>query len=257
MRIEDIDFVGKTLTLPDQKNKERFEKIIIPDALLERLKKHIINYKAQIIINGTGNKKQLVYDELRGNYYIFWKMRDSKGGKTERHLDTCTIRTHLIRIRKAAGLDMKYGMTKDGHSLSILSYHTLRHYFLQKICDQRGVFAAQITGRHKNLRSTERYLTTSLVAKRNIVNEVFNVKPEQQNNEIKELKDEISELKALIRQSVILSNGNPENIKNGNKIAVEEAERRMQNMALYESRQMRKGGPAQQEAPAVVGSLER
>ena len=70
-------------------------------------------------------------------------------------------------------------------------------------------------------------------------------------------RDEISELKALIKQSVILSNGNPENIKNGNKIAVEEAERRMQNMALYESRQMRKGGPAQQEAPVVVGSLER
>ena len=70
-------------------------------------------------------------------------------------------------------------------------------------------------------------------------------------------RDEISELKALIKQSVILSNGNPENIKNGNKIAVEEAERRMQNMALYESRQMRKGGFIQEEAQAVVGSLER
>ena len=43
----------------------------------------------------------------------------------------------------------------------------------------------------------------------------------------------------------------------GNKIAVEEADRRMQKMGLYESRQIRKGGPAQQEAPAVVGSLER
>ena len=152
---------------------------------------------------------------------------------------------------------MKYGMTKDGHALAVLSYHTMRHYYLQKICDRRGVFAAQITGRHKNLRSTERYLTTSLVAKRDIVNEVFNTVPEQEGAQMKALTDEISELKALIKQSIIISNGSPDNVKNTSRIAVDEAEKRLQNMALYESRQMRKGGPATDENKPVVSAFER
>jgi len=58
-------------------------------------------------------------------------------------------------------------------------------------------------------------------------------------------------------QSIIISNGSPDNVKNTSKIAVEEAEKRMQNMALYESRQMRKGGPVQQESAVVVSSMER
>jgi hypothetical protein len=42
LRIEDIDFVEKNITLPEQKNKERYEKIVIPDIMLDRLKDHII-----------------------------------------------------------------------------------------------------------------------------------------------------------------------------------------------------------------------
>lgn len=72
IRVEDIDFVGKTLTLPEQKNKERYEKIVIPDALLDRLKKHIVHYKEQIICNGSGQKHICNHHDLRGDYYIFW-----------------------------------------------------------------------------------------------------------------------------------------------------------------------------------------
>ncbi|MCF7798883.1 tyrosine-type recombinase/integrase [Candidatus Woesearchaeota archaeon] len=251
VRIEDIDFLAKTLTLPEQKNKVRFEKIIIPDFMLERLKEHIIKYKAQIIINSEYGS--LIHDpriiskakkqEIKGEYYLFWRMKQKiRGCKryNEKHMDTSTIRTHLIKTRKTAGLDMKYGMTNTGHALSILSYHTLRHYYLQKICDQRGVFAAQISGRHKNLRSTERYLTTSLTAKQSIVNEVFNVKEETATYEISQLKDEIAELKTLIKESMIISNGNPRNIKNQNRIAIEESENYMQNRALYQARKIRR-----------------
>lgn len=255
IRIEDIDFVGKTLTLPDQKNKVRYEKIVIPDILLDRLKKHIITYKEQIIMNGSGSKYFCKHEELRGNYYIFWKMRKSRNGKKEMHLDPSTIRAHLIKTRKVAGLDMKYAISKTGRALSILSYHTLRHYYLQKICDQRGVFAAQISGRHKNLRSTERYLTTSMVAKRDIVDEVFNIQPEEKD-QINALKNEINELKDIIRQSIILSNGNPQNVKNKSRIAIEEAEKAMQNRALYQSRQMRKGKPETKDHDVMVSSFE-
>lgn len=257
IRIEDIDFVEKTLTLPEQKNKERYEKIIIPDILLDRFKKHITTYKQEIIANGIEYTGVRDTDTLRGNYYLFWRQRGPRGGKTrEKHMATNTIRTHLIKTRKVAGLDMKYGMSNTGHALSIFSYHTLRHYFLQRICDQRGVFAAQITGRHKNLRSTERYLTTSMVAKRDIVNGVFNVKEETAPYEVSQLKDEIAELKALIKESMIISNGNPQNVKNQSKIAIEEAERAMQNRALYESRQLRKSKPATNEHNVMVSSLE-
>lgn len=176
IRIEDIDFIDGTLTLPVQKNKVRYEKVIIPDFLLKRLKKHIVKYKTEIIANAIGQSVRNT-DELKGNYYIFWRMRDRKSRAAlprEKHMATNTIRLHLNRTRNQSGLNQKYGMSKTGHALSVLSYHTLRHYYLQQICDRRGVFAAQISGRHKNLRSTERYLTTSLVAKRDIVNEVFN-----------------------------------------------------------------------------------
>jgi len=247
VRIEDIDFLAKTLTLPEQKNKVRYEKIIIPDFMIERLKEHIIKYKAQIIINSEYGS--LIHDpriiakakkqELKGEYYLFWRMKQKTRGckrHNEKHMDTSTIRTHLIKTRKTAGLDMKYGMTNTGHALSVLSYHTLRHYYLQKICDQRGVFVAQISGRHKNLRSTERYLTTSLTAKQDIVNEVFNVQPQQESAQIASLKNEIHELKEIMKASVLLSNGNPNNVKNQNKIAVEEAERFLQNRALYQAR---------------------
>ena len=249
IRIEDIDFVAKTLTLPEQKNKVRYEKIIIPDFMIERLKQHITKYNTQIIINAehgyiTHDPREIYKAQrrvLKGEYYLFWRMKKKIRGKSrynEKHLDTSTIRQHLIKTRKTAGLDMKYGMTNTGHALSVLSYHTLRHYYLQKICDLRGVFAAQISGRHKNLRSTERYLTTSLTAKQDIVNDVFNVVPQQESAEIASLKDEIQELKEMMKASVLLSNGNPNNIKNQNRIAIEESERFMQNRALYRARKI-------------------
>lgn len=256
VRIEDIDFVEKTLTLPEQKNKERYEKIIIPDILLDRLKRHIIQYKYEIIENGCGHKIPYKQEELRGSYYIFWRMRDAKRGPKEKHLSTQTIRAHLKQTRELAGLNQKYGMTQDGHSLSVLSYHTLRHYYLQKICDSRGVFAAQITGRHKNLRSTERYLTTSMVAKKDIINEVFNIKEESASYEMSQLKDEIAELKAMIKQSMIINDGSSPYVKNQRKIAVEEAEKAMQNRAIYQSRQMRKGKPETEERKVMVSSFE-
>lgn len=183
IKIQDIDFVEKTLTLPEQKNKEKFEKIIIPDFLLSRLKDHILTYKTEI---------------LNSNDYIFWKQRKSRGSKVRDHLCTGSIRGRLIKARKAAGLDHKYGTSRSGHKLSVLSYHTLRHYYLQKICDQRGVFAAQICGRHKNLRSTERYIKTSMRAKRDIVNSVFNTKEEKQQKEIAGLNDKIEKLTQMM-----------------------------------------------------------
>lgn len=267
VRIEDIDFIEKTLTLPEQKNKERYEKIIIPDFMLQRLKEHILKYKAQIIINADNgsltNDPRAIYKaqnkDLKGEYYIFWRMRTQRKGYkryNDKHLDTSTIRTHLIKTRKVAGLDMKYGMSNTGHALSVLSYHTLRHYYLQRICDQRGVFAAQISGRHKNLRSTERYLTTSLTAKKDIVNDVFNVQAHQEHAEIAALKNEISELKEIMKASILLSNGNPGNIKNQNRISIEEAERAMQNRALYQARRIRKVTEETEVRKQFVSSFE-
>ncbi|RMG34933.1 MAG: hypothetical protein D6732_10055 [Methanobacteriota archaeon] len=258
IRVEDIDFIDKTLSLPDQKNKERFEKIIIPDEMIRRFKKHIVKYKDEIIVNGIEHTNIRDMNTLRGEYFIFWRQRGPRGGKKrEKHLSTNTIRTHLMKTRQVAGLDMKYGMTKTGHALSVLSYHTLRHYYLQKICDQRGVFAAQISGRHKNLRSTERYLTTSLVAKRDIVNDVFNAPEESESKEILSLKNEIAELKALMMQSVILSNGNPMNSKNMSRIAIEEAERLMQNKALYEARRLRRTVKTEETTEQIVCGVQQ
>ncbi len=197
IKVEHIDFVEKTLLLPEQKNKEKGEKIIIPNFMIERLKDHILTYKSQIVLSDN---------------YIFWRMRYGRSSRCGRppisgnysntglkHLSPGTIRTRMIRIRKAAGLDHKYATSQTGHKLSVLSYHTLRHYYLQKICDSRGVFAAQICGRHKNLRSTERYIKTSMKAKRDIVNAVFNTTEEKHNKDIKDLREQITELTKLVK----------------------------------------------------------
>jgi len=160
-----------------------------------------------------------------------------------------------MKTRKTAGLDMKYGMSNTGHALSVFTYHTLRHYYLQKICDRRGVFAAQISGRHKNLRSTERYLTTSMVAKQDIVNEVFNIQDGKESHEMKMLRSEISELKKIMMESVVLNSGHPNHIRN-RKIIIEESEMRLQNRALHESRNLRRDKPATDERKKVVSSFE-
>jgi predicted AAA+ superfamily ATPase len=131
-----------------------------------------------------------------------------------------------MRIRKYAGLDHKYSTSKTGHKLSVLSYHTLRHYYLQKICDKKGVFAAQICGRHKNLRSTERYIRTSMKAKRDIINTVFNTTEEKQNKEINELKDQIQQLTELVK---VVVTPQTEACTAPTKIAEEEAIALMKN----------------------------
>jgi integrase len=197
IKVEHIDFFEKTLLLPEQKNKEKFEKIVIPDFMLERFKDHILTYKSEIVLSDN---------------YLFWRQRYGRRSRCgrpsitgkysaagEKHLSPGTIRSRIVRIRKAAGLDHKYATSKTGHKLSVLSYHTLRHYYLQKICDKRGVFAAQICGRHKNLRSTERYIKTSMRAKRDIVNSVFNTVEEKQNQEISDLKEQIQQLTKLVK----------------------------------------------------------
>ena len=224
IKVDHIDFVEKTLILPEQKNKEKGEKIIIPDFLLERLKNHILTYKQQILLSDN---------------YIFWRMKYARGlcgrpstsGKytagREKHLSPGTIRSRIIRFRKAAGLDHKYSISATGHKLSVLSYHTLRHYYLQKICDSRGVFAAQICGRHKNLRSTERYIKTSMKAKRDIVNSVFNTAEEKHDKEISSLKDQIAELTNLVK--VVITPQSEACTKPKENIAEEEAIAMMQN----------------------------
>ncbi len=225
IKVDHIDFIEKTLILPEQKNKERGEKIIIPNFMIERLKNHILTYKQQILLSDN---------------YIFWRMkygRMSRCGRPptsgrysytgEKHLSPGTIRSRTIRFRKAAGLDHKYGISATGHKLSVLSYHTLRHYYLQKICDSRGVFAAQICGRHKNLRSTERYIKTSMKAKRDIVNAVFNTTEEKHNKEIHDLKDQITELTNLVK--VVITPQSEACSKPKENMAEEEAIAMMQN----------------------------
>ncbi len=224
IKVDHIDFVEKTLLLPEQKNKERFEKIIIPDFMLERLKDHILTYKSEIVLSDN---------------YIFWRQRYGRmwhcgrppltgkyGNAGHKHLSPGTIRTRVMRIRKEAGLDHKYSTSNSGHKLSVLSYHTLRHYYLQKICDKKGVFAAQICGRHKNLRSTERYIKTSMKAKRDIVESVFNTTEEQHTVEISDLKDQIKQLTELVK---VVITPQKEACTAPTKIAEEEALALMQN----------------------------
>ncbi|RLE39502.1 hypothetical protein DRJ17_00955 [Candidatus Woesearchaeota archaeon] len=212
IKVEHIDFVEKTLLLPEQKNKEKFEKIVIPDFMLERFKDHILTYKSEII---------------NSDNYIFWRQKNARNKAfKENHLSPGTIRTHIIKARKEAGLDHKYATSKSGHKLSVLSYHTLRHYYLQRICDKRGVFAAQICGRHKNLRSTERYIKSSMKAKRDIINSVFNSNEEKQNKEINELKDQIRQLTELVK---VVVTPQTEACTPPTKIAEEEAIAMMKN----------------------------
>ena len=95
-----------------------------------------------------------------------------------------------------------------------------------------------------------------MVAKRDIVNDVFNVREETESYQVSQLKDEISELKSLIKQSMIIKDSSAPYVKKERNMAVEEAERAMQNRAIYQSRQLRKGKPETDERKAMVSSFE-
>ncbi len=234
IKVDHIDFFEKTLLLPEQKNKEKFEKIIVPDFMVERFKDHILTYKSQIAL---------------ADNYIFWRQRYGRRSRCgrptvsgkytsagENHMSPGTIRTHTIRARKKAGLDHKYGKSNSGHQLSVLSFHTLRHFYLQKICDKRGVFAAQICGRHRNLRSTERYIKSSLQAKRDIVNAVFNTTEEKHSVEIDQLKNQITELTNLVK--VIATPQSAACTPATHKFAEEEAIMMLQNNLFNQKRRI-------------------
>ena len=94
---------------------------------------------------------------------------------------------------------------KEEMPLYVFSFHTLRHLFATRMVE-RGVTEDEIkqAGRWISIASVERYKHTSLITKRHAVEKAFNEYGVKSEQDMKILKDEISELKNIIKSSMIL-----------------------------------------------------
>ena len=176
IHLRDIDWVEKTLTIREQKNGQLYEKIVIPEKMLEILNKHVKEYKDRI--------------KEWGNGFIFYSKRYKS------HITPEAIKYMIIKIRKESGITDVYKLSKNGKQMHVFSFHTLRHYFLTDAFDRTQDFrATQILARHKSILSTVKYQHCSIRTKRRITNKVYN---QEEEIETSEIKRELSEIKKML-----------------------------------------------------------
>lgn len=186
VKLEHVDFAKSELTIPyKQKNGTTYERLIMPESVKEQLRVHLCKYAPKI----SAHQNYLFFSRIKG-----------RG-----HITTKQVRYMMERIRDLTGITDYYGKAKGGERLFRLSFHTLRHYCLSKVCDNMGVYAAKTIGRHRTILSTMKYMHTSMKYKGEIVNQVFN----QGSSQHSALEAQIQELKNLLANAVILQKGEP------------------------------------------------
>lgn len=182
INLKDIDWKEKTLAMPyKQKNGTEYEVIALPGIMVDKLKNHVRTYRNEIAESGG---------------WLFFSRK-----KTGR-ITTYGARKQFDRFRRCAGMDDTYATTKAGHEMRKFSYHSFRHYYstlvFGKVQDGR---AARILTRHKSDKAFESYIHINAQHKREIVERVFNDKPD----DLAQIKSDIAELKNLLLNSSVIN----------------------------------------------------
>lgn len=159
VNIEDVSFEEHTLIIKQQKNGNYCEKVYLPHLLREQLWLHFKTYSKEI-------------SKHKG--YLFFSKRN------DNHISKRSLEEFIRYLRLLTGLNKVYNQNILGDNLYVFSYHSLRHYYIQKICDKRGLYAANLCARHENIKSTILYLKNSLEKKKEIIENVFNDKKEEE-----------------------------------------------------------------------------
>ena len=132
---------------------------------------------------------------------------------------TTFLKDELLNQENKPNNIFKVQISRDEKPLYVFSFHTLRHLFATRMVEH-GVTADEIkqAGRWISILSVERYKHTSLLTKRNAVNKTFNEKEIKSEQDMRILKDEIMELKNIIKASLIFPHqqSNSIDIQNAN-----------------------------------------
>ncbi len=195
IKIQDIDWFERALTIAKQKNGNNGERTAIPGFVLQKLKEHIKTYQEDITDCG--------------GYLFFSKHNKSKKEPISRD----HVRAFMEKIRKETGINKAYAQSKDTwkrkdgqpRNLYILSYHTFRHYYLTKIEEKIGnLKSTMVMGRHLSPQSAMRYQHTTLKDKREIIEKVFSKEENNQEKELKSLKQELQEIKSMLKDALVI-----------------------------------------------------
>jgi len=178
-----LDLATGIYRLPKQKNKDKFEPVVVPNFLIPLIKEHILKYKVSI--------------EASGGYLFFTR--------TNKHQSGWMIDQIVKKTRQRANLDTSYSKRKDNEAaLHVLTYHTLRHLCLTDVQDKlNDIYSTMLIGRHKSIISALRYQHTSIEQKKKITERVYSGEFQKQQEEIALLKESIKEIKDLLKSSII------------------------------------------------------
>lgn len=159
LRLEDINFNDGYIIIKKQKNGNYNEMQEIPDQLLTQLYIHIRTYHQMI---------------KQKNNYLFFSPYYFRRGSLCQNITRQGVAKLIRIITYSLNLNKVFALTKDGRRKHTITFHSFRHYYGQRICDERGVYDASVMLRHKHISSTETYLYSSRKRKRQIVDSIFN-----------------------------------------------------------------------------------
>ncbi len=208
LKINDIHQEKNIITVHQQKNGVDHEDTPFTQRLREQLNKFIALYHKQIKESGD---------------YMFFTQYTVRGqdviGEGE-HIKTSNLRKMFNKVRAEAATVMPSigraytkRTTKDvtngnapckalGRPLMVITPHTLRHRFIQRIADQEGLFKAQQCARHLHFSSTLVYAKKSMKAKVEAINNTFDSEKKDQAEEINELKEQVASLTKMLQDNM-------------------------------------------------------
>lgn len=155
VHIDDVNFQDNYVLIPEQKSGHPRQRQPMPYKLKQKLLRFVDRYADEI--------------QDSDGYLFYSKYSDT-------HIRTSTVQMFLHRLRQRSNyplLSEPYAEKADGDKLYAFHYHSLRHLYIQQVCDSHGVRKAQVLARHKSIQSTMQYLHSSLRKKKSVVNDVF------------------------------------------------------------------------------------
>lgn len=153
IRLKDINFNEATLTLPEQKNGDKGEKMPIPSFLLSK----ILDFVEQ--------------DKFRVKNDFLFSSTKSKSG----HISSDSVKIMVSRIRKTAGLDNFYKIGRNNAKFHNFSFHSLRHWYGTRCYKKtKDLLSTQMMLRHKSINNTMIYVhINNIDKKKEIINQIW------------------------------------------------------------------------------------
>lgn len=208
LRINDIHQEKNIITVHKQKNGVDHEDTPFSQRLREQFDKHMATYHKQIKESGgwmfftqyTVRGKKIVGENEHIKTSNLRKMFNKTRDEASQVMQTIG-RVYAKRTNEAK--DNGNGVCKGlGRPLYVITPHTLRHRFIQRIADTEGIFKAQQCARHLHLSSTMVYAKKSMKAKMEAIARTFDEEKKDQTEEMRALKEQVAGLTNMLQQNM-------------------------------------------------------